>query len=64
MGITVEGTNPRYVFLYFAETNSSGNLFGNRIYRYEWDSANKALTNTKLVLDLPAIPGPVHNEAR
>ena len=64
LGITVEGTNPRYVFLYFAETNSSGNLFGNRIYRYEWDSANKALTNTKLVLGLPAIPGPVHNEAR
>ena len=61
LGITVEGTNPRYVFLYFTETNSSGNLLGNRIYRYEWDSANKALTNAKLVLDLPAIPGPIHN---
>lgn len=61
LGITVEGTDPKYVFLYLTETNSNGNLLGNRIYRYEWDSTNKALVNAKLVLDLPAIPGPIHN---
>lgn len=61
LGITAEGTNPKYVFLYLTETDINNNLLGNRIYRYEWDAANKALVNPKMVLNLPAIPGPIHN---
>lgn len=41
IGITVEGTNSEYMFLYYIETNSSGNLLGNRIYCYEWDAAQR-----------------------
>ncbi len=64
-----------YVFLYFTEagrgsgsggddtdgTISSINIepIGNRLYRYEW--INNQLVNSKLLLDLPAIPGPRHN---
>lgn len=64
LGITVEGStnHPPYVFLYLTEISPNGNnLLGNRIYRYEWDAANAALVHPKLVLDLPAIPGPTHN---
>ena len=31
----------------------------NRLYRYDW--LNNSLSNPKLLLDLPAIPGPNHN---
>ena len=56
-----------YVFLYFTETESvdredvvEGNdPLGNRLYRYEL--VNDKLVNPKLLLDLPAIPGPRHN---
>ncbi len=53
-----------YVFLYFTEvTNSAKNdnkgVLSNRVYRYEL-VANK-LVNPKLLLDLPATPGPRHN---
>jgi aldose sugar dehydrogenase len=34
---------------------------GNRLYRYEWDSNSNKLINSKLLLDLPAVPGPSHN---
>jgi aldose sugar dehydrogenase len=62
-----------YVFLYFTEKiiNSSNpnpvkstntdvqSLVANRLYRYEFVKGN--LVNPKLLLDLPATPGPRHN---
>jgi glucose/arabinose dehydrogenase len=60
-----------YVFLYFTEAggsasdsgtgtgSSSSDPIGNRLYRYEW--INDQLVNPKLLLDLPATPGPRHN---
>ena len=56
-----------YVFLYFTKAGASGTdgtisscePVGNRLYRYEW--INDQLVNPKLLLDLPAIPGPCHN---
>jgi aldose sugar dehydrogenase len=55
------GHSPTYVFLYFTEAGSTkGDVpAGNRIYRYEL--VNDKLINPKLLLDLPAIPGPSHN---
>jgi glucose/arabinose dehydrogenase len=68
-GIAVSTSTPghTYVFLYFTETESvdredisEGNdPIGNRLYRYEL--VNDKLVNPKLLLDLPAIPGPRHN---
>ena len=57
----------RYVFLYFTEIDNKKakdskeqqNAIGNRLYRYEL--LNDTLTNPKLLLDLPANPGPAHN---
>ena len=34
---------------------------GNRVYKYQWNEEEKILVNPKLILDLPAIPGPNHN---
>jgi glucose/arabinose dehydrogenase len=56
-----------YVFLYFTETEfadgedvtQGNNPMGNRLYRYEL--VNDKLVNPKLLLDLPAAPGPRHN---
>jgi glucose/arabinose dehydrogenase len=55
-----------YVFLYFTEIDDNdgddrkGKLpEGNRLYRYEL--VNDKLVNPKLLLDLPAVPGPRHN---
>jgi aldose sugar dehydrogenase len=68
-GITVSTSTPghTYVFLYFTETElvdredvTEGNdPIGNRLYRYEL--VNDKLVNPKLLLDLPAVPGPRHN---
>jgi aldose sugar dehydrogenase len=69
-GIAVSRSIPghTYVFLYFTETESAdredvsqGNdPIGNRLYRYEFVN-NNTLVNPKLLLDLPAVPGPRHN---
>ena len=55
-----------YVFLYFTEIdgNDGGDRKGkvpegNRLYRYEL--VDNKLVNPKLLLDLPAAPGPRHN---
>jgi aldose sugar dehydrogenase len=50
-----------YVFIYYTEAKSSDGdePVGNRVYRYEL--INGRLVNPKLLLDLPAIPRPVHN---
>jgi aldose sugar dehydrogenase len=61
-GIAVSKSDSRtYVFLYYteAESKDDGKVLGNRLYRYELN-ANK-LINPKLLLDLPATPGPEHN---
>lgn len=63
---TIDGKEARYVFLYYTETRSRDGedlegkgLLGNRLYRFEL--VGDKLTNPKLLLDLPAIPGPNHN---
>jgi aldose sugar dehydrogenase len=50
-----------YVFLYYTEASSPQDdmPIGNRVYRYEL--IDNKLINPKLLLDLPAIPGPRHN---
>ena len=57
----------KYVFLYFTEAKThdgddkEGNdPIGNRLYRYEFNNDSQ-LGNAKLLLDLPAMPGPAHN---
>ena len=69
IGIAKNNSNgSTYVFLYFTESSTgddySGDVRinepqGNRLYRYAW--LNNSLTNPKLLLDLPAVPGPNHN---
>ena len=60
LGIAVSD-EPKYVFLFYTETENvdGGEVLGNRLYRYEFD--NGKLTNPKLLLDLPTMPGPSHN---
>jgi glucose/arabinose dehydrogenase len=55
------GHSPTYVFLYFTEAGPTKDDVpaGNRIYRYEL--VNNKLINPKLLLNLPAMPGPSHN---
>jgi glucose/arabinose dehydrogenase len=55
-----------YVFLYFTEIDGNDGddrkgkaPIGNRLYRYEF--VDDKLVNPKLLLDLPAYPGPRHN---
>jgi glucose/arabinose dehydrogenase len=53
-----------YVFLYYTELTGEGNSdddIRNRLYRYEFDPNAGELINPKLLLDLPAMPGPTHN---
>jgi glucose/arabinose dehydrogenase len=49
------------IFLYYTESNvtDGGQALGNRVYRY--DLSNGELVNGRLLLDLPAQPGPRHN---
>jgi glucose/arabinose dehydrogenase len=62
-----------YVYIYLTESkiegtdhctswrscSEGGEPEGNRIYRYRWDG--QKLTEPKLLLNLPALPGPAHN---
>jgi aldose sugar dehydrogenase len=71
LGIAVsrsEINNQTYVFLYFTESatgrdgddiSAKKEPLGNRLYRYEYIDGK--LVNPKLLLDLPASPGPDHN---
>jgi glucose/arabinose dehydrogenase len=60
-------TNTTYVFLYYTEAakkdgediTKGKEPLGNRLYRYEL--VDNKLINPKLLLDLPANPGPHHN---
>ena len=47
------------VFLYYTEITITGEILGNRVYKYLWDG--ERLINPSLILDLPATPGPNHN---
>jgi aldose sugar dehydrogenase len=68
-GIAISTDTPghTYVFLYYTEAESADREdltegkapVGNRLYRYEL--VNDKLINPKLLLDLPANPGPRHN---
>jgi aldose sugar dehydrogenase len=68
LGIAVSNNRngPTYVFLYFTEktnpltshTDGSTSV-ANRVYRYEY--VDGKLINPKIILDLPATPGPRHN---
>ena len=57
-----------FVFLYFTEAqlNDAGSPtpvpLGNRVYRYEL--VDNKLVSPKLLLDLPALPGPRHNAGK
>ena len=63
LGIAVseEDSRPPYVFLYYTEADATNRskVLGNRLYRY--DLIDDKLLNPKLLLDLPAVPGPSHN---
>jgi glucose/arabinose dehydrogenase len=56
-----------YVFLYYTESigqdndDVDGEAIDNRLYRYELDQDKQELVNPRLLLDLPATPGPTHN---
>ena len=79
LGIAVakhqSGSIPTYVFLYYTQStaapatpnasNSTTNLakpLCNCLYRYEFE--NNKLVNPKLLLSLPATPGPDHNAGK
>ena len=56
-----------FIFLYYThcpkvsgQAQTSQNC-GNYVYRYNLDLNNNTLTNPKLILSLPALPGPSHN---
>jgi glucose/arabinose dehydrogenase len=72
----ISNGSARRVFLYYTESKTMdgtdncpwnnycypGNEpLGNRLYRYDLDEINNKLVNPKLLLNLPAIPGPAHN---
>jgi glucose/arabinose dehydrogenase len=62
LGIAVskgEENNSTNVFLYFTERPLGEFPIGNRVYKYEL--VNNKLVNPKLLLNLPAVPGPSHN---
>jgi len=77
VGIAISNSTngTKYVFLYYTEGKHDGQdicpksdyctpgtePLGNRLYRYDLAKNNSKLINPKLLLDLPAIPGPGHN---
>ncbi|HEX9319394.1 MAG TPA: PQQ-dependent sugar dehydrogenase, partial [Nitrososphaeraceae archaeon] len=65
IAVSKEGAH-QYVFLYYTEINGADGgdrqgkePSGNKLYRYEL--INNKLVDPKLLLDLPAYPGPRHN---
>ena len=57
----ISSSDRPFVFVYYTEAKivDGGEPLGNRLYRYEY--VNNQLVNPKLLLDLPAYPGPNHN---
>jgi len=61
LGIAI--MNKYTVFLYYTESylsSEDNEPLINRVYKYQWNEEEKILVNPKLILDLPAIPGPNH----
>ncbi len=58
-GLLGIATQDAAVFLYFTE---SGQTLRNKVYQYTWNG--EGLVNPKLILDLPALPGPNHNAGK
>ncbi len=58
-----------YVYLYYSESSTGSDTsdpisipLGNRVYRYSWDlNTLQRLIDPRLILDLPATPGPNHD---
>jgi aldose sugar dehydrogenase len=52
-----------FVFFYLTEASKEdrSHVLGNRIYRFEWNDTDKSLSNGRLILDLPVLPGENHN---
>jgi glucose/arabinose dehydrogenase len=77
LGIAISNAtdNTTNVFLYYTESKRDGNdicpkstycipgtePIGNRLYKYDLTKNGTKLVNPKLLLDLPATPGPGHN---
>ena len=62
LGIAVskgQEINSTNIFLYFTEDSIGEFPLGNRVYKYEL--LNNKLLNPKVLLNLPALPGPSHN---
>lgn len=61
IAVTDEGSKPRYVFLYYTESDRTNpeKALGNRVYRYEL--VDNKLINRKLLIDLPSFPGLSHD---
>src|SRR5512133_304549 len=57
----VTDVRAKTVFLYYTESHGGSEL-RNRIYGYEWNG--QSLANPKLILDLPALPGPNHDAGK
>src|SRR5437867_3072801 len=58
--------NNTFIFLYYTQCtkdqgNKSSRVCGNYVYRYRFETENNTLTDPKLILSLPALPGPSHN---
>jgi glucose/arabinose dehydrogenase len=65
LGIAIAKHNngPTYVFLYYTKDGGGGSQsLANVLYRYEL--SNDQLVNTKLLLNLPAAPGPNHDSGK
>ncbi|MDW3626618.1 MAG: PQQ-dependent sugar dehydrogenase [Nitrososphaeraceae archaeon] len=57
LGIAI--MNKDAIFLYYTESSKDNEELRNRVYKYQWNE--ERLVNPILILDLPAIPGPIHN---
>lgn len=59
-GLLAVESNGNDLFFYF--TDSTVDPIRNRVFKYSWDG--NTLQNLKLLLDLPALPGPNHDGAK
>ena len=63
VAVSKNESSKTHIFLYYTEignsTNGGNAVVSNRLYKY--DLENNSLVNPKLLLDLPATPGPRHN---
>src|ERR671910_1177541 len=59
-GLLGIATIEKEVFLYLTEPAKDDQPIRNTLYKYQWNEQNHTLVNPKLILDLPATPGPNH----